>query len=391
MRQHKIPAVFMRGGTSKALMFHLRDLPARRDLWPALFISAIGADDPYGRQLNGLGGGISSLSKVCVISKSDRSDADVDYQFFQLSPTNRIVDTSASCGNMAAAVGPFAIDEGLISPDGDNICVRIFNANTGRIIRSSFALDQGTAAVDGDLSLPGVAGQGAPIKLQFENPGGGATGKLLPTGLPTDRLQIHDTSLDVSMVDAGNPCVFVLAQDLELVGNELPDALLQHGSILKTLETIRVTASVAMGIARNVQEASTIPGIPKVAFVSSRSDSITLAAEHISAHECDLLIRMISIGQPHRAIPVTGALCTAVAGRIEGTLVNKLLSTSEIDRGIRIAHPSGVSIVDAQVEKQGEGWYSHSASISRTARRLMGGHVYLSAHTTPGLDDPTGS
>ena len=368
----------MRGGTSKALMFHLHDLPAQQHLWPDLFISAIGADDPYGRQLNGMGGGVSSLSKVCVISPSDRPDTDVDYRFFQLSSQNRVVDSSASCGNMAAAVGPFAVDEGLVSVNGDRICVRIFNVNTDRMIRSTFSLDEGTAAVNGDLCLPGVAGSGAPIHLEFENPGGGGTGKLLPTGRPTDELQTQGARFEVSMVDAGNPCVFVRAQDLGLAGSELPDTLAQFSEVLDTLEAIRLGASVAMGIAQNIDQASAIPGIPKIALISSPADSVTLSAETIRKHDCDLVLRMISVGQPHRAIPVTGALCTAVAGRIEGTLVNQLTKTRPITQSIRIAHPSGVSEVDAEVVRQGDGWHSRSASINRTARRLMDGYVYVS-------------
>ena len=288
MAQYKIPAVFMRGGTSKALMFHLRDLPDQQHLWPDLFISAIGADDPYGRQLTGMGGEISSLSKVCVISHSERSDTDVDYQFFQLSPSSRIVDSSASCGNMAAAVGPFAVDEGLVSVNGDHVCVRILNVNTGRIIRSTFSLDDGAAGVNGDLCLPGVAGSGAPINLVFENPGGGATGKLLPTGRPTDELQTRGTRFEVSMVDAGNPCVFVRAQDLGLVGCELPDTLSQFSEALDALESIRLSASVAMGIAENINEASAIPGIPKIAIVSCPADSMTLSAERSEEHTSEL-------------------------------------------------------------------------------------------------------
>ena len=378
MAQYKIPAVFMRGGTSKALMFHLRDLPDQQHLWPDLFISAIGADDPYGRQLNGMGGGISSLSKVCVISPSEESDTDVDYRFFQLSPRSRIVDSSASCGNMAAAVGPFAVDEGLVSVNGDHVCVRILNVNTGRIIRSTFSLDDGAAGVNGDLCLPGVAGSGAPINLVFENPGGGATGKLLPTGRPTDELQTRGTHFEVSMVDAGNPCVFVRAQDLGLVGCELPDTLSQFSEALDALESIRLSASVAMGIAENIHQASAIPGIPKIAIVSCPADSVTLSAETIGKYDCDLMLRMISVGQPHRAIPVTGALCTAVAARIEGTVVNRLTKMRSITQSIRIAHPSGVSEVDAEVVRQEDGWHSRSASIKRTARRLMDGHVYVS-------------
>ena len=384
MPQYKIPAVFMRGGTSKALMFHLRDLPDQQDLWPDLFISAIGAGDPYGRQLNGMGGGISSLSKVCVISASENSDTDVDYQFFQLTPRSRIVDSSASCGNMAAAVGPFAVDEGLVSVNGDHACIRILNVNTGRIIHSTFPLSEGLAAVSGDLCLPGVAGSGAPINLKFENPGGGATGKLLPTGRPTDELQTRDTHFEVSMVDAGNPCVFVRAQDLGLTGCELPDTLSQFSEVLDTLEHIRLRASVAMGIADNINQASGIPGIPKIAIVSCPADYVTLSAETISKSDCDLVLRMISVGQPHRAIPVTGALCTAVAARIQGTLVNQLTKTRSIERSIRIAHPSGVIDVNADVAQQNGSWHSRSASIERTARRLMDGNVYVSTPDSDG-------
>jgi 2-methylaconitate cis-trans-isomerase PrpF len=279
---------------------------------------------------------------------------------------------------MAAAVGPFAVDEGLVSVNGDHVCVRILNVNTGRIIRSTFSLDDGAAGVNGDLCLPGVAGSGAPINLVFENPGGGATGKLLPTGRPTDELQTRGTCFEVSMVDAGNPCVFVRAQDLGLVGCELPDTLSQFSEALDTLERIRLSASVAMGIAENINQASAIPGIPKIAIVSCPADSVTLSAETIGKYDCDLMLRMISVGQPHRAIPVTGALCTAVAARIEGTLVNQLAKTRSITQSIRIAHPSGVSEVDAEVVRQEDGWHSRSASINRTARRLMDGHVYVS-------------
>ena len=384
MAQFKIPAVFMRGGTSKALMFHLSDLPTQQHLWPDLFISAIGADDPYGRQLNGMGGGLSSLSKVCVISQSTRPDADVDYRFFQLSPGNRIVDSSASCGNMAAAVGPFAVDEGLVLGKGSRICIRIFNVNSGRIIRSTFSLDKGVAAVNGDLRLPGVSGSGAPINLKFEKPGGGATGKLLPTGQPTDELRTQDKQFQVSMVDAGNPCVFVRAQDLGLVGSELPDTLTQLSEVLHELNNIRLSASVAMGIAGNINQASAIPGIPKIAMVSHSSNTVTLSAETIREDDCDLVIRMISVGQPHRAIPVTGALCTAVAARIKGTLVNQLTKTRSIERSIRIAHPSGVIEVNADVVQQNGSWHSRSASIDRTARRLMDGNVYVSTPDSDG-------
>ena len=386
MQQHKIPAVFMRGGTSKALMFHRRDLPTDVRLWPELFVAALGANDPYGRQLDGMGGGISSLSKVCVISPSERPGADVDYSFFQLTPATDLVDSSASCGNMSAAVGPFAVDEGLVSPVGVEACVRIFSTNTARMIHSSFSVDQGEAVVDGKMLLPGVAGLGSPVRLEFKDPGGGATGHLLPTGKPIDEIELPGAeSIVASMADAGNPCVFIRARDLGLTGAEMPDDIQRNPEILESLEAVRCQASVSMGIAQDIGEASRIPGIPKVAFLSPAQDMTTLAGEIVSAAECDILVRMISLGQPHRAIPVTGALCIAATARIDGSLVSGMLDTACGSSELRLAHPSGVTNVDAKLEWQDGTWYAASATISRTARRLMDGYVYVPAARTPGL------
>ena len=386
MQQRKIPAVFMRGGTSKALMFHRRDLPSDTSLWPELFVAALGANDPYGRQLDGMGGGISSLSKVCVVSPSERPGADIDYSFFQLNPTTDLVDLSASCGNMSAAVGPFAVDEGLVSSVGTEARVRIFSTNTTRMIHSSFSVDQGEAVVDGKMSLPGVAGLGSPVRLEFKNPGGGATGHLLPTGKPIDEIRLPGgTSIEASMADAGNPCVFVQARDLGLTGTEMPDDIQRNPQILECLEVIRCRASVSMGIARDIGEASRIAGIPKVAFLSPAQDMTTLAGDTVSAAECDILVRMISLGQPHRAIPVTGALCIAATARIDGSLVSRMLDTTCGSSDLRLAHPSGVTNVDAQLERQDGSWYAASATISRTARRLMDGYVYVPVARTPGL------
>ena len=182
------PAVFMRGGTSRAIMFHARDLPERAG-WDPIFLAAMGSPDPNGRQLNGMGGGISSLSKVCVLAPSDRMDADIDYTFAQVQIRDPRVDYRSNCGNMSSAVGPFAVDEGIVRPNGDAAVVRIFNTNTGKIIRSTFPLEDGRAATDGDLAIPGVAGTGAPVRLDFLAPGGATTGKLLPTGKAMDRLE----------------------------------------------------------------------------------------------------------------------------------------------------------------------------------------------------------
>tara|TARA_B100000749_G_scaffold83787_1_gene63664 strand:- start:967 stop:1848 length:882 start_codon:yes stop_codon:yes gene_type:complete len=287
---------------------------------------------------------------------------------------------------MSAAVGPFAVDEGLVSPVGVEACVRIFSTNTARMIHSSFSVDQGEAVVDGKMLLPGVAGLGSPVRLEFKDPGGGATGHLLPTGKPIDEIELPGAeSIVASMADAGNPCVFIRARDLGLTGAEMPDDIQRNPEILESLEAVRCQASVSMGIAQDIGEASRIPGIPKVAFLSPAQDMTTLAGEIVSAAECDILVRMISLGQPHRAIPVTGALCIAATARIDGSLVSGMLDTACGSSELRLAHPSGVTNVDAKLERQDGTWYAASATISRTARRLMDGYVYVPAARTPGL------
>jgi 2-methylaconitate cis-trans-isomerase PrpF len=190
MAEQAIPAVFMRGGTSKAIIFHARDLPADRAAWDAIFTAAMGSPDPYGRQLNGMGGGVSSLSKICVLAPSTRDDADIDYTFGQVLVRENRVDYKGNCGNMSSAVGPFAVDQGLVRVQGDTALVRIYNTNTRKIIHATFPLIDGQTRYDGDLAIPGVAGTGAPIRLDFVQPGGASTGKLLPTGNVIDRLDV---------------------------------------------------------------------------------------------------------------------------------------------------------------------------------------------------------
>src|SRR5687767_8030311 len=215
----KLPAVFMRGGTSKALMLHLRDLPADRPAWDAIFLTAMGSPDPHGRQLNGMGGGVSSLSKVCVLGPPSRPDADLDYTFAQVLVTEARVDYSGNCGNMSSAVGPFAVEEGIVpAGDGERL-VRIHNTNTKKIINATFRVKDGRAVVEGELEIPGVAGTGSPVRLDFLEPGGAVTGKLLPTGKPRDVLEIPGIGkVEASMVDAANPCVFLAAESLGLKG-----------------------------------------------------------------------------------------------------------------------------------------------------------------------------
>ncbi len=387
MKQLKLPAVFMRGGTSNAIVFHAKDLPRERAQWDEIFLAAIGSPDPYGRQLDGMGGGVSSVSKVCVVGPSSRPDADIDYTFAQVQVKKAEVDYSANCGNMSSAMGPFAVDEGLIHISGREAVVRIHNTNTRKIIQARFAMDEGLSEVDGELAIPGVSGTGSPVRLEFLQPGGATTGKLLPTGNVTDVLDVPGVGkLTVSMVDAANATVFVRAADLGLSGIEMPDALDGNADIMHKLAAIRVAASVAMGIARTPAEAAKKSAVPFVGFVSAAQDAALLTGEAIKAADIDLTARMLSNGQPHRALPLTVSLCTAVAARIEGSVVHQATrAATDLNAPIRIAMPSGILTVAAAVSQQNGQWRAEQGAFYRTQRRLFEGYVYVRAALVPGL------
>lgn len=392
MKQLKIPAVFMRGGTSNAVVFHARDLPRERAQWDEIFLAAIGSPDPYGRQLDGMGGGISSLSKVCVIGPPSRPDADIDYTFGQVLVKEARVDYSANCGNMSSAMGPFAVDEGLIKVAGREALVRVHNTNTKKIIYSRFVLDDGQSAVDGDLAIPGVAGTGSPVKLEFREPGGATTGKLLPTGNVADILDVPGVGkVRASMVDAANACVFVSAADLGLAGTEMPEVLDNSPEVLKKLAAIRIAASMAMGISKTPEEAVKKSAVPFIGFVSPAQDARLLTGEALQAAQVDVTGRIISNGQPHRALPLTASLCMAVAARLEGSVVyDATRRTDDPESEIRIAMPSGVLTVAASVKKKDGQWHAEQGAFYRTQRRLFEGFVLVRASRVPGLVAATG-
>ncbi|HST74412.1 MAG TPA: PrpF domain-containing protein [Acetobacteraceae bacterium] len=377
MPQQRLRAVFMRGGTSKAVMFRQDDLPADRDAWAPIFLAIMGSPDPNGRQLDGMGGGISSLSKICVIGPPSRNDADVDYTFAQVAVDRAIVDYSGNCGNMSSAVGPFAVDERIVPrPNGGNATVRIHNTNTRKIIISRFGMDGENAAVTGDLALDGVAGTGAPIRLDFADPAGARTGRLLPTGRATDTLDLGGFGrIEASVIDAANPCVFVRAADLDRTATERPDALERDTALLDKLEAIRRAASVAMGIAHDADAAGAIPGIPKVAMLAAPAEFRTLSGRVLTPGDTDILVRMISVGQPHRAVPLTGALCLAVACRVPGSIPHRLAGAGR-NGDLRIGHASGVVLVAADARITASGIEVPYATVYRTARRLFQGEVF---------------
>jgi 2-methylaconitate isomerase len=376
MPLHGLRAVFMRGGTSKALMFQRRDLPEQQEDWAPIFLAAMGAPDPNGRQLDGMGGGVSSLSKVCVIGPSTHPEADVDYTFVQVGIGDATVDYGGNCGNMSSAVGPFAVDEGLVkAPEDGPATVRIHNTNTRKLIVARFAIEGGRAAVRGPLAIDGVAGTGAPIRLEFRDLAGARTGRLLPTGEPLDSLSLPGGRVvRASLVDAANPCVFVDAAELGLIGNEPPEHIAKNGALMADLEVLRRQASILMRLAPDLDAAARSRSVPFIGLVARPQAWRTQSGIDRSAAEADIAVRMLSNGHPHRAIPITSALCVAVACRTPGTLPAQLCSSAT--GPLRIGHASGTVMVEAEEDRH-QGRVLH-ASVYRTARRLFQGEVMYS-------------
>lgn len=375
-----IPATFMRGGTSKALIFNAADLPKDKSKWDEIFCLAMGSPDPYGRQLNGMGGGISSLSKVCIVNKSSHPEADVDYTFGQVIVKENRVNYQNNCGNMSAAIGPYAIDHGLVNATGETTTVRIFNTNTKKIIHSTFPTPQGKSQYTGDFSIPGVFGTGAPIRLDFIEPGGATTGKLLPTGKVKDTLDIPGLgALEVSLIDAANATVFVRATDIGLTGLELPSEIDASQQITDMLQLIRQHASVKMGITTTLEEAKENISIPFIGFISPSQDNPTLSGEIVPKETLDFVVRVISNGQPHQALPLTVSLCTAIAAKLEGSLVSEMLDKEKRKKEtLNLGMPSGFLSVAADVTQKNGEWFVKSGAFYRTARRLFEGQVWLS-------------
>jgi 2-methylaconitate isomerase len=369
----KLPAVFARGGTSKALLFQRRDLPADPESWAAIFLAALGSPDPSGRQLDGMGGGTSSLSKVCVIGPPTRADADVDYTFAQVAVDRASVDYGANCGNMSAAIGPFAVDEHLVPTASDGeITVRIHNTNTGKLIHSSFSVLGGRARTDGPLRIDGVAGSGAPIRLEFRHLAGARTGRLLPAGDAIHELRhARGDRIRASLVDAGNPCVFVDAAALGLDGTESAERLESQAELMHTLEALRRQAAVIMGLAADEASAGASRAVPFIGMVARVRPWVSRSGQRLGSDDADLSVRMLSSGNAHRAIPITSALCAAVACRTSGTLPRELCGPSS--GPLRIGHSSGVILVEAEPDRE-SGEVRH-ASVYRTARRLFEGQV----------------
>ena len=377
MNQDFLPAVFMRGGSSKGVFFHARDLPPERGAVDRILLSVLGSPDPYGRQLDGMGGGISSLSKAVVIGPPTRPGADVDYTFAQVAVDRPVVDRRDNCGNLSSAVGPFAVDEGLVraAADGEAL-VRIHQVNTRKLIHARFPVRDGRAEVRGDFAIAGVPGTGARVRLDFLEPGGTQTGALLPTGRAADELAIAGFGrLRATLVDAANPAVFVAAADLGLTGAESPERMEGDAGLMALLDRVRRAAGVAMGLGASPEAVGLAN--PRVAAVAGPLAARTLDGKALDPGGHDVTVRMLSMGRPHRAVPMTGAMALAVACRVEGSVPHALAARRDgrPPDEIRVAHPSGTLAVGAEVRRHGGRWHVGSAVVFRTARRLMHGAV----------------
>ncbi|MEP6502742.1 MAG: 2-methylaconitate cis-trans isomerase PrpF [Betaproteobacteria bacterium] len=387
--QTRIAATFMRGGTSKGVFFRLDDLPERaRAPGPArdaLLARVIGSPDPYGKQIDGLGGATSSTSKAVIVSASTRLGHDVDYLFGQVSIDRRFVDWSGNCGNLSAAVGPFAIANGLVAADRlprDSVAsVRIWQANIGKTIVAHVPMADGAVQETGDFELDGVTFPAAEVALDFLDPAaeGDGGGAMFPTGRVVDRLEVPGVgTFDATLIDAGIPTIFLDAAALGYAGTELQDAINGDAKALAMFEAIRAHGALRMGLVRNLDEAAGRQHTPKVAFVAPPADYVASSDKRVLASDVDLLVRALSMGKLHHAMMGTAAVAIGTAAAIPGTLVNRAAGGGA--RGaVRFGHPSGTLRVGAEARLVDGAWRVTQASMSRSARVLMEGWVRIPA------------
>jgi 2-methylaconitate cis-trans-isomerase PrpF len=376
MSQSGYNAVFMRGGTSKGVFFRQDDLPAELAARDEIFVHALGSPDAYGRQLNGMGGGVSSVSKAVIVGPPSVAEADVDYTFAQVVIDRPEVDYSATCGNLSSAIGPFAVDQGLVAAQDGQQTVRVFNTNTKKIYHATFTVKGGLFAPAGDFEIPGVSGTGSRIRLDYLDPGGATSGKLLPSGSALDVLDVPGIGeVEASLVDATNAVVFIVASRLGKTALESVAELEADATFMQAIDAVRRVAAVKMGLAETPETASL--GNPKIGMVGPADDSISLSGAAIKGDDADLSARLISMGQVHRVLPLTGSMCLGVACRIPGTVPN--LICKEQDGDIRLANPSGILPVDANVVVDGNVVTAKSCTVYRTARPLMAGQVFVPA------------
>ncbi|MEC5160242.1 MULTISPECIES: 2-methylaconitate cis-trans isomerase PrpF [unclassified Janthinobacterium] len=384
--QIKIPATFMRGGTSKGVFFRLQDLPAAAQVAgaarDALLLRVIGSPDPYGKQIDGMGAATSSTSKTVILSSSAREGHDVDYLFGQVAIDKACVDWSGNCGNLSAAVGAFAISGGLVDaariPRDGIATVRIWQANIGKTIIAHVPVSGGEVQETGDFELDGVTFPAAEVKLEFLDPAAeeeGGGGAMFPTGNLVDHLEVPGVgAFMVTMINAGIPTIFVNAAALGYTGTELQDAINGDAKALALFETIRAHGAVRMGLIQHVDDAATRQHTPKVAFVAAPADYVSSSGKRVGAGDADLLVRALSMGKLHHAMMGTAAVAIGAAAAIPGTLVN-LAAGGGARNEVRFGHPSGTLRVGAEASQVDGQWSVTKAIMSRSARVLMEGWV----------------
>ena len=384
--QIKVAATYMRGGTSKGVFFRLQDLPEAAQVpgpdRDALLLRVIGSPDPYGKQIDGMGGATSSTSKTVILSKSSQADHDVDYLFGQVSIDKPFVDWSGNCGNLTAAVGAFAISNGLIDADRipqNGVCtVRIWQANIAKTIIAHVPITDGMVQETGDFELDGVTFPAAEVQIEFMNPAAdedGDGGSMFPTGNLVDVLEVPGIgSFNATMINAGIPTIFINAEDLGYTGTELQDDINSDNAALAKFETIRAYGAVRMGLITHIDEAAARQHTPKIAFVAKPKSYVSSSGKTVAAQEIDLLVRALSMGKLHHAMMGTAAVAIGTAAAIPGTLVNLAAGGGEKE-AVRFGHPSGTLRVGAQAMQQNGEWTVTKAIMSRSARVLMEGFV----------------
>ncbi|QBR31216.1 MULTISPECIES: 2-methylaconitate cis-trans isomerase PrpF [Pseudomonas] len=386
--QIKIPATYMRGGTSKGVFFSLKDLPEAAQVpgpaRDALLLRVIGSPDPYDKQIDGMGGATSSTSKTVILSKSSKADHDVDYLFGQVSIDKPFVDWSGNCGNLSAAVGSFAISNGLVEarriPHNGVAVVRVWQANIGKTIIAHVPITNGEVQETGDFELDGVTFPAAEVQLEFMDPAAeeeGGGGSMFPTGNLIDELEVPGVgTFQATMINAGIPTIFVNAADIGYTGTELQSAINSDPKALQMFETIRAYGALRMGLISNLDEAAKRQHTPKVAFVAKPADYIASSGKAIAAADVDLLVRALSMGKLHHAMMGTAAVAIGTAAAISGTLVN--LAAGGVERNaVRFGHPSGTLRVGAEASLENGEWVVKKAIMSRSARVLMEGFVRI--------------
>jgi probable AcnD-accessory protein PrpF len=386
MGQYSIPAVYMRGGTSKGVFFRSDSLPDDKALRDRILLRVIGSPDPYGKQIDGMGGATSSTSKLVLVGPSSRADCDVDYLFGAASIENPVIDWSGNCGNLTSAVGPFAIAQGLVDAPKDGIAtVRIWQANINAKIIAHVPMQDGEVVEDGDFELDGVTFPAAEIRIEFLDPGGSedgeeADGGMFATGNPVDSLEVPGYgTFRVTMINAGNPAIFINAEDIGLRGNEMQPDVNGNATLLETCEAIRAHAAVRMGLAATPEEVTAQrPHTPKLAFVSLPTGYVASSGKRVEPESIDINARILSMGKLHHAMTGTGAVALAVASVIPGTVVNQLVSGKKPEQ-LRFGHPSGTMAVGAKAVERDGTWVVTKAIMSRSARRLMQGTVLVPA------------